>query len=84
MQKINKIEITDEMMSKIHTDSDIYELAEEMGVSCRDLDYAVRNKLAEGTPCHNCQYVGLFSLYPCNCCCRIHKEDFYNKVEVNE
>lgn len=85
MQKLNKIIVTDEMMSKIHTDSDIRDLAEEMGVSYRDLDYAVDNKLNEGTPCHNCQYASLnYMTYPCSGCKRIHTEDFYKEVEFKE
>lgn len=84
MQKINKIAITDEVLAKIHTDSDIYEVAEEMGIKENDLVYAINNKFAEGTPCYNCENVGCFSFYPCNSCSRIHTEDFYKEVEFKE
>jgi len=83
---VKKIVVTDEILNKIHTDSDIYELADEMGVSCRDLDYAISNKLIEGTPCHNCKYVALARrTYPCTECSRaIHTQDFYQEVEFKE
>ena len=84
-KKIKTIEITDEVLSKIHTDSDVYEMAEEIGVSAKDLEYAICNKKAEGTSCHNCEYVSLNHMtYPCNGCKRIHTEDFYKKMEFNE
>jgi hypothetical protein len=73
------IEITQEMLDRIHTDSDIIDLADELGVSYKDLDYAIKNKYAEGTPCHNCKYVSMNGSYPCNCCTRPRK-DMYESI----
>lgn len=74
------IEITQEMIGRIHTDSDIEDLAEELCVSLRELDYAIRNKYAEYTECHNCKYVGMS--YPCNDCSRKHTEDHYEHIDI--
>ena len=71
------MEITKEMIDKIHTDSDIRDLAEELEVSYGELDFAIRNKLAEGSPCYNCKNVVLgWAMYPCNNCTRIGKDQY--------
>ena len=70
------IEITKELLERIHTDSDVYEIAEEMGVSAKDLDYAVSNHYAKGTSCYNCKH--LSSRNKCMFCSR-GKEDLYEK-----
>lgn len=74
------IEITQEILDRIHTDSDIEDLAEELGVGLRELDYAISNKYAEGTPCHNCKYVDMGMMYPCNACYRKHQKDYYESI----
>lgn len=74
------IEITQEMLDRIHTDSDIEDLAEELGVSCREFDYAISNKYAEGTPCYNCKHVGMTMMYPCNSFIRKHPKDYYESI----
>lgn len=75
------IKVTQEMLDGIHTDSDIYDLAEELGVDYGELDYAISNKYAEGTVCHNCKYLNMrCSMYPCNNCARIHKTDYYESI----
>jgi hypothetical protein len=78
------IEITKEILDRIHTDSDIYELAKELGVSFRELDYAINNKYAEGTACYNCKYVSLSNcgIYPCNDCSRRHRTDYYEHIDI--
>lgn len=77
------IEITQEMLDKIHTDSDIMDLADELGVSYGEMDYAIANKYAEGTPCHNCKYVCMCGMYPCNNCSRrIELEDHYEHIDI--
>lgn len=75
--KIETVEITQEMLSKIHTDSDIEDLAIELNVSIKELDYVISNKLAEGTPCYNCKHIIMGSMYPCNVCSRKHQKDYY-------
>ena len=76
------IEITQEMLSKIHTDSDIEDLADELGIDYGELDYALSNKYAEGTPCHNCKHVGMNMMYPCNACSRKHQKDYYEHIDI--
>jgi len=78
------IEVTQEMLDKIHTDSDVRDLANELGVSYRKLDYAISNKYAEGTPCHNCKHVGMGGMYPCNSCSRKHQTDYYESILESE
>ncbi len=73
------IEITQEILNRIHTDSDVYELAEELGISHKELDFAIENKYAERTPCYNCKHVVMAGQYPCNCCSRM-KEDMYESI----
>jgi RNA polymerase subunit RPABC4/transcription elongation factor Spt4 len=68
------IEITKELLERIRTDSDVYEIAKEMGVSAKDLDYAVSNHYAKETPCYNCKYIA----YRTKCMfCSRGKEDLY-------
>lgn len=74
------IEITQEMLDRIHTDSDIEDIADELGLDYGELDYAISNKYAEGTPCHNCKHVGMSMMYPCNDCSRKHKKDYYESI----
>ena len=77
------VEITQEILDRIHTDSDVYELAEELGVSCRELDYAINNKYAEGTNCYNCKYVGS-QKYCSNCSRIIIVKDYYKSILESE
>ena len=74
------IEITQEMLDKIHTDSDIEDLADELGIDLGELDYALSNKYAEGTPCYNCKHVDMGMMYPCNSCVRKHPKDYYESI----
>ena len=79
---MSRIIITDEMLDRIHTDSDIEDLAEELDVDYDELDYAISNKLAEGTACHNCKHVGYPLLHPCNACSRLVTiKDYYEGIE---
>jgi hypothetical protein len=78
------IEITQEMLDKIHTDSDVRDLAEELGTSYRKLEFAISNKDAEGTPCHNCKHLCMSNMYPCSQCARKHKIDFYESILESE
>jgi hypothetical protein len=73
-------EITQEILDRIHTDSDIEDLADELGVGLRELDYAISNKYAKGTPCHNCKHVDMGGMYPCNACSRKHQKDYYESI----
>lgn len=71
--KREMIEITQKILDRVHTDSDVMDLADELGVDYGELDYAISNKRAEKTACHNCKYVAMGSgLYPCNQCNRRH------------
>lgn len=74
------IKVTQEMLNKIHTDSDVIDLAEELGISYRELDYAICNKHAEGTSCHNCKHVTMEGMFPCNCCSRNYLVDRYESI----
>lgn len=73
------LQITDEMLNKIETDSDMLDLANKLGIPYKKMQYIVANKKAEGTPCHGCKHVahGAFSL-PCSKCSR-GKEDMFEK-----
>lgn len=76
----NNIVITDEMLQRIHTDSDILDLAEELNVSYKELDFAISMKCAEGTPCYGCKHIiMMYSMYPCTCCSR-NKKDMFEPV----
>ena len=78
------IEVTQEMLSNIHTDSDVMDLADELGVSYRQLDYAIQNKLKENTPCHNCKHVACYdAMYPCIACSR-GRQDLYESILEKE
>ena len=76
--------ITEEMLNKIQTDSDIRDLADELGVSYKELDYAVGNKLLEDTKCYNCKYISFrYFAYPCTSCSRIViLKDMYESVDL--
>lgn len=77
------IEITQEILDKIHTDSDVRDLADELGVSYRELDYALFNKDAEGTNCYNCKYVSN-QKYCSNCSRIIIVKDYYESILESE
>lgn len=79
--KIETVEITKEMLEKIHTDSDIEDLADELNVSYGELEYFILNKYAEGTPCHNCKHIVMNDLHPCSCCSRKHQTDYFELKE---
>lgn len=74
------IEVTQEMLDRIHTDSDVVDLADELDVDYGELDYAVSNKYMEGTVCYNCKYVAMSGMYPCNDCSRRHPKDYYESI----
>ena len=74
------IHVTQELLNRIHTDSDVCELAEELGIAYGELDYAISNKYAEGTTCHNCKHVIMGGMYPCNDCSRKHPKDYYESI----
>jgi len=79
------IAITQEMLDRIHTDSDIMDLADELNIGYGELDYAISNKHAEGTPCHNCKHVNIglqMMTYPCIFCSRVHTEDHYEHIDI--
>ena len=74
------IEITKEMLNRIHTDSDIEDLADELGVDIGELDYAISNHYAKDSKCYNCKYVGMGMMFPCNSCSRKHPKDYYESI----
>lgn len=73
------IEVTQEMLDRVHTDSDVRDLAEELGVSYKELEYALFNKYAEGTNCYNCKYVS-GKEYCSNCSRIIIVKDYYESI----
>ena len=82
--KIETVEVTKEMLDKLHTDSDIEDLAIELNVSVRELNYVISNKQAEGTHCYNCKHVAMGCMYPCSVCSRKHQIDYYESVLEKE
>lgn len=75
------IEITQEMLDRIYTDSDIEDLADELGFDYGELDYAISNEQAKGTPCYNCKHVVMGGgMYPCSDCSRRHPKDYYESI----
>lgn len=86
MAKLSK-EVRDELRKMIeagsfHTDSDLYDYAEERGLPMRDVDRTVWEIISENTPCHGCKNVTFMStgMYPCSCCSRRAK-DMYEPAE---
>ena len=79
------IEITQEMLDRIHTDSDVRDLADELGVSYKELDYAIENKYVEGSSCHNCKHICMGGMFPCNSCIRRYRPaDYYESILESE
>ncbi len=77
------IEITQEILGRIHTDSDIYELAEELGINVRELEFAIANEYAKETACYNCKHIVMgWASYPCNDCSRRHPKDYYEHIDI--
>lgn len=73
--------ITDENLQMLHTDSDVMDLADELGISYRKLDFEICMKFAEGTPCYGCKNVVFSpSMPPCTSCSR-DKKDLFEGVE---
>lgn len=72
------VEITQDILERIHTDSDVYDVAKELSISPRKLEYLISNKRAEGTTCHNCE--NLNKNWICMNCSR-GKEDLYKDIE---
>lgn len=71
--------ITDENLQMIRSDSDVMDLADELGISYIKLDFAICMKFAEGTPCYGCKHVSFRpSMYPCVHCSRNKKDLFEN------
>lgn len=77
------IEITQEMLDRLENGKcDREDLARELKVGYGTIDYAIDNKYAEGTPCHNCKHVNMGGMYPCNDCIRKHPTDHYEHIDI--
>lgn len=76
------VEITQEMIDRIHTDSDIEDLADELGVSYREMEYAILNEFEKETPCYNCKYVVGYSNICHFCSRRVSVKDYYEHIDI--
>lgn len=62
----------------LNTDSDVYDYAEERGISAGKVEKVILEIMSENTPCHGCKHVPFMGtgMYPCNCCSRRAKDRY--------
>ena len=73
--------ITEEMINKVHTDSDLEDLAAELNVPIVALDLMFSNEAARGTACFGCDNITMRgNSARCHCCSRGRTDNYINMI----
>jgi len=73
--------VTEEIIEKVRTDSDLYELSNELNIPIGIIDYITCNEREHGTSCYDCAFVTGKPRGNCRNCSRLMEtKDNYKKV----